>query len=76
MDEYLICEGCHEKIFVGDEVLELKLCECEDSEIYTIHRRMECLLKVDGVSEGTITNIRTISPEELREQEKGIHRVK
>lgn len=76
MDEYLICDGCSKPIFVGDEVLEIKLCECEDAESRLIHKRIECLLLLDGVTEETIVDIRTISPEELRESSKGLKLIK
>jgi len=61
--EFLICEGCNGKIFVGDKTIELKLDE--NAESILIHKSLECLLKIDGIEDGTVSSIRTVQPEEL-----------
>ena len=63
-DDYLICEGCGGKIFAGDSVIEMELCDC--GEPYLIHESLDCLLKLDGVSGGVVQKIETVSPSKLR----------
>lgn len=74
MDEFLTCDGCGKKIFVGDQTIGLKLDE--DLEGILIHKSFECLLKLDGAEEGTVSGIRTIPPEELYPSRPTITRIK
>ena len=65
-NEFLVCDGCGEKIFVGDENIDLKFDE--EFEGLLIHKSIKCLLKLDGVSEGTVTEIKTLTADDIREQ--------
>lgn len=61
-EEFLICEGCGGKIFVGDDSINIDLDE--EIQHLTIHKNLDCLLKLDGVTWGTITEIKTVNPYE------------
>lgn len=63
-EKFIICEGCGRKILIGDELIDIELDP--DVPAVTIHKNLECLLKLDGVDSGTLTDVQDYNPYRLK----------